>query len=272
MSTTVEVFSTPGELPFALLVVDEPAAATLRIDQTSEGRTRPVRGAIGIEPGTPVPTYEIPFNVPVSYRAELFATDGTTLGFTTPVEVTLLCEETWVHQPLDPSRAATVDLDEQTAEQIERPTPGELRWAENASLPRRIGKRRRGIVEMPLVMETHTEEQATALSSTLGDGEGNALPSVLCIRTPGPEPRIPRLLFAAIDVLTEVGVNVSRGGRLIRWTTSVTEALPAAPGLNASTLSYDDIDAAYVDYDAADDAYASYDSRDTDYSLAGTAP
>jgi len=277
---TVTVFNSPGTMPFVLVSYPNvaPGTVVLRIDQTAEGRTRKVRGGIGIPPNTPRPVYEVPFNTEVTYRAEMFSNasmaEGTSLGYTEAVTVTVACDTTWIHQPLSPTLAVAVQIDESTAEEIIRPVPGDLVWAAAATLPRWVGKRRRGIVGMPFVMETSTQADANALQAMLGgySDDDRQIP-VLCVRTPGPAPRIPRLLFVTFDTaLVEQGVSVNMGGSIIRWPTRITETLPPTPGLASSTLTYADIDAAYASYALSDSAYASYTAKDSDYSLAGTAP
>jgi hypothetical protein len=92
------------------------------------------------------------------------------------------------------------------------------------------------------------------------------VPAVLCIRTPGPAPRIPRLLFAAALDAREVigGVN-----RLLTVQVTIDEVAPPSPGLLLPTLRREDLDIAYATRAAGDAAYPTRLARDTDFSKAG---
>lgn len=275
---TTTIQNTAGQLAGVLINYPTVPAGVvaLRIDRTAEGRTLAVRGAIGIPADFPVLDLEVPTNTLVTYRAEMFNSldmaPASSLGYSDPTTLTVEYEGTIIHNVLDPSRCVFPDLDTGTAAQIKRRTPGDLVYTEDASVPRRIGSRRQAIEDMPFIVETHTLEDADALASMVGGYGDDRAVAIWCIRTPGPAPRIPRLLFATMDSLVEEDVSVEMGGGIVLWPLSISEVLPPAPGLGISILSYDDIDYNYADYDLMDAAYSDYQAKDTDFSLAGTAP
>lgn len=249
----------------------DPATASVTIFRISDNRTWMVRGAVGIAPGVPAQDFEVPFNQPATYRAQMFDADGQPMGYTDPVSITVEMPEGYstVHQPLDPQLWATPTVREGTAATLVRPTPRELLYAEGAGIPRHIGQIRRGVTGMDLLLFTSQIEQANRLQATLGDTEDEQV-GVLCLRT-ATRMRIPGTFFFSTDSLEELEVDAHRGGEIIAFHGSVDEVEPPYPGLVIPPLTYDDIDASFATYDEADAAFATYTDRDRAYELAGAA-
>jgi hypothetical protein len=154
-----------------------------------------------------------------------------------------------------------------SANNLARPIPGVVVWPEGAPVGRVIGGQRQGLTQVPV----NVKLSSTADSDTFANMFGSytqSFPPVLCIRTPGPAPRIPRLLFAACLQPHEVisGIN-----RLIVWQMTIDEVAPVSPGLIIPALRREDIDAAYATRAARAAAYATRVARDTDFTLAGLA-
>lgn len=257
--------------PRVLVVFSTLAAGTQTINvyRTSEGRQFKVRGGVNLFAvgGASVMDFECPFQTPATYQAEMFNASGVSLGFTDAAAITLNVTQTWIHQPLSPALAVTAKIMMDSANDISRPIPGQTVWPEGATVGRTIGGQRRGVSQMPLHVKFATIADLDEFSSMLG-GYSSNFPAVLCVRTPGPAPRLPRLLFAACLDPHEVigGIN-----RLLTVQMTIDEVAPPSPGLLLPTLRRMDIDAAYATRAAADAAYATRLQKDTDYTKAGLA-
>jgi hypothetical protein len=242
---------------------------TINVYRTAEGRRFKVRGGVNLFAvgGAVVLDFECPFQVPASYQAEQFDVSGLSLGFTDASTITLNVTQTWIHQPLSPTLAVTAKITMDSANDISRPTPGGTEWPEGAVVGTLIGGQRRGVTQMPMRLKFASTTDLDEFSSMLG-GYTTNFPAVLCVRTPGPAPRIPRLLFASFLDPHEVigGVN-----RLLTVQATVDEVTPPAPGIIIPTLRRADLDVAYATRGAGDAAYATRLARDTDYTKAGLA-
>jgi hypothetical protein len=242
---------------------------TINVYRTAEGRQFLVRGGVNLFAvgGTTVMDFECPFGIAASYQAEQFDISGVSLGFTDSASVTLAVTDSWIHQPLSPTIAVTGHVMMASANDLMRPSPGQVLWPEGSKVGRAVGAQRQGLSQMAL----HVRMASAADSDTLGamfGGYNANYPPVLCIRTP-PIIRIPRLLFAACMQPHEViaGVNA-----LIVWQMTVDEVAPPSPGLLLPTLRRKDIDYPYATRAAQAAAYATRFAMDSDYTLAGVAP
>lgn len=249
----------------------DPATERVTIFRFSDNRTWEVRGGVNITPGVAVQDFEVPFNTVSTYRAQMFDSTGASLGFTSPVDITVTMPEgfTVVHQPLDPSLWTRVLDLQKSAKSILRATPGSSTYAQGATVPRFTGSRREAVKGLALSWMTDTLAAADMLQAMLGTYEQEQV-GVLCIRTTLPM-RIPRTLFLHTDELPEEEVDVNQGGQTILFNFTGDEVEPPYPGLATPLLTYDDIDASFETYDAADAAYATYTDRDRAYELAGAA-
>ena len=257
----VEVFFDPGDL--------DPDCVRLRIYRQAENRTWLVRGGVDIAPGVAALDFECPFQSSATYRAMQYDAGDAELGYTDPESITLDVEGTWIHNPLDPARGILVEMDDASLQQLQRPTLGELVYAEDAVVGRRLGSRRRGIVAADLVLNIDGMANIAGFEAMLGDYEEDQI-GILCVHTSEPV-LLPRTFFASSDGWTVQDKTIRRGGEWVRVAATVDEAEPPYPGLVVPLLTYDDLDAAYADYDDRDAAYATYTAQDRDYSLAGLA-
>lgn len=242
---------------------------TINVYRTAEGRQFKVRGGVNLYAvgGASVMDYECPFQTPATYQAEQFNASGVSLGFTDATSITLNVTQTWVHQPLSPALAVTGKVTMDSANDFMRPVPGQTVWPEGAPVGRVIGGQRQGLVQAALNVKLGSTADSDTFAAMFG-GYTSSFPAVLCIRTPGPAPRLPRLLFAACLNPHEViaGINA-----LIVWKMTVDEVAPPAPGLLLPALRRKDIDAAFTTRAARAAAYATRIARDTDFSKAGLA-
>ena len=234
--------------------------------------TKRVRGAINVYAagGFSGIDTEAPFNVKLTYRAEMFNAAGVSLGFTDARVVTVAFDGTVVHQPLDPTRAALVDLRPKFAEEISRPFEGEVVYPIGSTLGVYIGSGRQGVTGVDLTVITDTLDHADAFASIWGDpSEDQPQLPVVCIRTQ-PEWRLPMPLFAAVLDPTEARFDTDLGGETINWPMRGTEVRPPVEALARALLTYADFEASFSTYEAFENAYLTYFNAESDFDLAGT--
>ena len=241
----------------------------LTIYRFSENRTWKVRGGVDVAPGVAAQDFEVPFGVESVYRAEQFDVNGLSLGFTDTSAITLDVEGTWVHNPLEPSDALEVEIDDVSGDRLTRPTPGELVYIEGATVARRIGERRRGLEGVRVSLSVFGTANADTLQGMLGSYESSRV-AVLCLRT-SESVRWPRTFFFGTDELDERPVDVQVGGDWVQFVADVDEVEPPFPGLVRPLLTYDDLDAAFPDYDDQDTEFGTYTAKDRAYEYAGFA-
>jgi hypothetical protein len=267
---TLTPYLDANPVPRALVAITDtpPAAQTVNLYRTAEGRTMEVRGGVNLYSvgGVTVMDFEPPFGVPATYQAEMFTTAGVSLGFTNPGTVTLAVSDTWVHQPLSPTIAVKAHLMMDSANDMVRPAPGGVYWTEGATVGRIIGGQRTGLQGTAIHLRMGSAADVDKLSSMFG-GYSSDFPAVVCIRTP-PTIRLPRVLFAGcLDPHEVVAGNYA----LLTWQMVINEVSPPTPGLVLPTLRMKDIDFPYATMNAQDAAYATNLAQDSDYSLAGVA-
>jgi hypothetical protein len=242
-----------------------PTAATITIYRTADARTEEVRGGTDLSAATPFAMdYEVALGVTNSWRAQMFASDGTDLGFTGAVTLDVPGDEgMWLQQPLAPETAIRVRLAIESGATMSKPTPAEIIYPEGAAVGRIIGGRRRGVSGMTIRLYAELEDLAR-VDAMFGSYEAD-YPSVLLLRTPPPW-RFPRVFFMGIPDPEEFreGMYALAGYRMV-----ATEVAPPYPGLVRALLRRKDIDAAYATRAARAAAYPTRLARDQDYSLAG---
>jgi hypothetical protein len=274
---TLTPYLDANPVPRALVAITDtpPAAQTVNLYRTAEGRTMEVRGGVNLYSvgGVTVMDFEAPFGVPATYQAEMFTTVGVSLGFTNPGTVTLAptlpdTSYVWVHQPLNPSLAIQASMAVGTAADVIHQSPGSVIFAEGATVGVRIGGQRLGITGMQLTIVCTNPADADEFLSMFG-GYTSDYPAVLCIRSVGPV-RIPRVFFASVAETHEV-TDYSQVSPFITFALTVDEARPPTPGLVLPSLRMKDIDFPYATMNAQDAAYATNLAQDSDYSLAGVA-
>jgi hypothetical protein len=257
----VEVFFDPGDL--------DPDCVRLRIYRQSENRTWLVRGGVDVATGVAALDFEAPFQTTSSYRAAQYDVAGEFIAYTESSDTVLDVDGTWIHNPLEPAGGIFVELDDESAREISRPTPGELVYPEAAEIPHRIGSIRRGVEGASVVFNIDGVSNMTKFDEMLG-AYGTQKVGVLCLRTSDPV-MWPRTFFVAADAFPVTDKTIRFGGDWVQVRASCDEVQPPYEGLVVPLLTYDDLDAAYADYDARDAAYATYTEQDRDYSLAGLA-
>lgn len=260
----VEVYFDPADL--------DPDTHQIRMYRFSENRTWLVRGGVDVTPGSAALDYEVPFYTTATYRAEMFAIDGTSIGFTDTSSTTVEVDDVWVHNPLVPTRAvllSSIALLRGTAAKNVRPQPHDNVYVEGARVARRIGTSRRGVEDMPFGLAVESVADMDALQWMLGDYVTQQV-GVLCIRTPPPV-RIPRTFFASVDEPDEKSINVQWGGGRSNFLFTATEAEPPFPGITTPALSYSDMSEAFATYTALSAAIATYTESARSYQYAGLA-
>ena len=191
--------------------------------------------------------FEIPFGVAVSYWAEQFDASGLSLGETSKTTTTLNCWETWVHNPLNPHGATTVQFRSRAAQSIVRPVEGAIVHPQGRRVGVLVSGQRRGVENVDLTVVTDTIEQVDKLQAMFGDYE-TSVPPILCIRVGGGDRvRLPRPFFAAVLSADEQEVNYSLGmGEQITTAMTGTEVSPPVPGLFIPLLTRADLNAYYT--------------------------
>lgn len=248
--------------------------ATVTVFRLTQGRESVVRGAVR-QPTAGAFTRvdnEIPFNIPVTYRAEMFDSAGVSLGFTEPATVTVPCADTWIHNPLDPRSAVKVKLGSGTAGRVSRPTPGVV----TRPLGRRVGvvlsEPRGGVVGLPIDIRTVTDADADRVQALTGGYTSNTVP-VVCLRLglTDQRMRVPQPLFLSALHVDEIDINhqwVGDGGELAH-TFVGDEVSPPTPGLYVALLRYKDVAARYATYKAMQADNLTYGALSRRYDLAG---
>jgi hypothetical protein len=250
----------------------DPAAVTATVYRIADGRTTRVRGLIDVDASggfggidTEAPTY----GVPVSYRAQLFAADGSDLGFTESSTTAVEFYQAVIHQPLDPRRAAVVDLRPEFAQTIQRSRMGDIVYPLGRPRGVWVSTGSKGITGLDLTVVTDTLEQADALLSVWGKGDDVQIP-VICLRV-DPVLRLPMPLFAAVPEPVEQRPNPYAAENTIDWPLKGDEVDPPAEAIVQALLTYADLEAVFPDYDSLEAAYLTYLDMETDFDLAGSA-
>lgn len=259
-----------------ILVTNLSGVARITVRRTADGRTFDVRGMINLPVSGAVSRidFSVPFNRPVTYRAELFDGAGASMGFTDPfVMPAIVSAGTWVHNPLRPEGAVRVSAQASTAQNLSRPTPGEVVYPIGRTVGVMVTGPRRGLSGMVFDVACDTEDEATRLQAMLGGyGDGAYTTPVLCIR-PGADfrLRIPSTLYLGVLDMVEQDVNFSFGGNRVNQKMVGDEVSPPFPGLFIPLLTYADLKAYYSTMAALKADNATYLAVSRRYDLAGSA-
>ena len=244
---TVTIYSNWKPCPRAevLFTSFEPGTASVTVYREAEGREYPVSGAIrAVVAGALTRIdFEIPFNVSVTYWAEMFSAAGVSLGLTSSATVKLYSSETCIHNPLDPKGAVSVDLLVKSGTVLRRPIVGEVVHPIGRPLGVVISSGRQGLAGLTLMVSTRTLGEGDRFAQLLGDYSRATVP-VLCIRS-GTPIRIPKPLFASVLDPKEMAVDVHMGGGIIDWELTGDEVARPAPGLLIPLLTRADLNAYY---------------------------
>jgi hypothetical protein len=241
---------TPAPRTDVLFSSLDPDTASLRgIHRLGDNRDYLVRGSIDIDVAgaTSRLDHEAPFGIPLTYRAEMLNGAGDSLGFTDASDpVTLDVDDTWVHNPLDPSTAVKCKLMSDSSKEWSRPVPGEVHWP----LGRRVGVvvagARQGLRGVTLSIMVESLAEADRFASLVGDYNTTATP-VLCFRIgANVRMRIPRPLFAAVMDPRERSIDLHIGGERVGFSMIGDEAAPPTPALVVPLLTRADLNAYYA--------------------------
>lgn len=284
-----------------VLVTGLAGVAAITVSRTASNRTHQVRGMVR----TPVSgavsriDFEVPFNVSVSYRAELFDADGLTIGFTNAVALpdtisglapsTVLAPSaslapgevvvgrgvaskyTWMHNPLNPEGAARVNVLPSSAQVLSRPTPGGVVYPRGRRVGVMVSEPRRGLAGFVFDVECESDADADRVQAMLGDYSSTTVP-VLCVRGGADfAARVAFPLFLGTTDITEEDVNVKWGGGITAQRITGDEVSPPVPGLFIPLLTYADLNAYYTRYSTFNSDNATYLAGSRRYELAGTA-
>ncbi|UAJ80148.1 hypothetical protein IT072_03625 [Leifsonia sp. ZF2019] len=196
---------------------------TLTLYRQFEGKTMTVRSAVDrfAAGGLATDDVELPPGVDVSFRAEIFRSDGRSLGYTpsTTVHVDGPVGAGWVSNPLDPATAPVrVEM---------RSTAGTGGTQEAPGAKYRVGLRTiallapRGLLEgVDMSFFTSTAVEYHAVRDLVDGSNG-----LLLFRTTPPLP-VPRLLYAWTKALVWEEFNLPAGIEDFAWQNPVDELSP----------------------------------------------
>jgi len=301
---TLTTYTDDAPTPRVEVYFDEfdPDTATATVYRLAAGREYQVRGAVrAATAGTLTRIdFECPFNILVTYRAEMFDAAGISLGFTDatalpdvidgPVPADdvypsdfyfpdegligtgLLSAYSWLHNPLDPQGAVRVSAVSTTARSLSRPVSGVV----SRPMGRRVGvmlsRGRSGLSGFTYDIYAPDVASADKVQAMLGDYTTSAVPA-LCLRVGGFETnmRIPKPLFLGVLDIAEEDVDIRFGGSATIQRMTGDEVAPPVPGLFIPLLTNADIDAYYASNTAIDADNLSNGAIDRRYDLAGFA-
>jgi hypothetical protein len=246
--------------------------ASVTVYRLAGGQERQMRGAVKAPTGGTFTRidFEVPFNIPATYRAEQFNALGVSLGFTPSASVTVVSARSWMHNPLNPDGSVQIQLGGDSASSVVRPTPGTV----SRPLGRRVGvvlsEPRRGVSGLQLDVRTQTVEDADAVQAMFG---GTGAPPVVCIRLGADydRMRVPQPLFLSALSVAEVDINYQWGGGEISHPIEGDEVDPPIPGLFIPLLRAKDINVSFATAAALNASALTAADINRRYDLAGAA-
>lgn len=246
--------------------------ATVTVYRLVGSQERLVRGAVNAPTGGTLTRidFEVPFNVPATYRAEQFDASGNSLGFTPSASVTVGSVDTWMHNPLEPEGAARVVFGGDSALKIVRPSQGVI----SRPLGRRVGvvlsEPRQGVSGLQIDVRTTTEADADAVQAMFGD---RGMPPVVCIRLGSSYSvmRVPQPLFLSALSVAEIDIAHQYGAGEISHQLDGDEVDPPIPGLFVPLLTRADLNAFFATRTALNAGGLTRADINRRYDLAGTA-
>ncbi|WP_413600854.1 hypothetical protein [Curtobacterium sp. Curtsp57] len=208
---------------------------------------------------------EPPFNVPITYRAEMFDAAGSSLGYTESSTTTVPFRGTVIHQPIDPERAVQVHLALDAVPSLVRPFDGEIVRPIGRPVPVYVGTGRTGLTGVVLNALTLTADDDAAMASVFGGYEDMQLP-VLCVRSSLPT-GLPGTLFVVVQQPERVPQDAQVGGTAVRWLLTGDEVAPPVENVVGALLAYSDIENSFTSYSAIENGYLTYLDLETDFDL-----
>ena len=260
--------------PFVEVFIDDliPEAASVTVYRLAGGREFQVRGAVSAPTGGTFTRidFEIPFNIPVTYRAELFDASGESLGFTDSATITLSVLDSWMHNPLNPAGAVKVELTGESGGRIVRPTPGVVSRPRGRRVGVVLSEPRQGVTGLLLDVRTRNDADADAVQAMFGD---DGMPPVVCIRLGSRDGvmRVPQPLFLSALSVAEVDITHQWGGGVISHPIEGDEVDPPIPGLFVPLLTRADINTFYSARSAVNASGLMRSDVNRQYDIAGVA-
>ena len=229
-----------------------PATQTMTVTAITPDDTYPVRSAdrayaVGGFVGT---DHEAPPGVDVTYRGQMFAADGTDLGYT---------DASVVRYDIDPSRVILSDpLEPGNAVLVEaRNAFGETKVRRRSGNTFRAGGRTIGLYaplglleNVKLPVQTQTLEDADMLERVL-----SAMP--VLVRSMPPV-RLPRQLYVAIDTDESQDVDVQYGGEWTRYPLEGTQVSRSVTDIVVPIVTWQTYMDAFPTWAAFNAAYATW--------------
>lgn len=270
----ITLLSDVTDAPFVEVFIDDliPEAVSVTVYRLSDGREFQMRGAVRADTAGTFTRidFEVPFNVLVTYRAELFDGAGVSLGFTDSASITLSVADTWMHNPLDPAGAVRVILGDDGGWSVTRPTPGVV----SRPLGRRVGvvlsEPRQGVTGAQFNVRTSSDEDADKVQTMVGD---RGMPPVLCIRLGSVDQRLrlPQPLFLSALSVSEVDMDHRWGGNELSHRFEGDEVDPPIPGLFVPLLTAADINVSFPSAAVLNSEHLLASDVNRRYDLAGAA-
>lgn len=216
--------------------------ASVTVYRIAGGEERQMRGAVRAPTGGTLTRidFEVPFNMPVTYRAEQFDAAGVSLGFTPSAVVSVASAVTWMHNPLDPQGSVVVFFGEGNGWSVTRPTPGVVSHPKGRRVGVVLSEPRQGVVGLRLTVRTSNDADADRVQTMCGS---NGMPPVLCVRMGSADQnlRVPQPLFLSALVVAEVDMTTRWGGSELAHEVDGDEVDPPIPGLFVPLLRRKDL-------------------------------
>lgn len=274
---TLSVAAVPesaADAPFVDVLVSGFPVGTVSftVRRRAAGRTFPVRGltrstAAG---AATVRDYEAGLDVELTYRTEFFDVEGLSIGFDSPVTVTLPSvvdawgdSAAWFHDPLDPTTSVKVSLLGGAGHPIARPVPADVGYVSGRSVGIVLPGTRQGVRGLTLDCETETREDGDRFDALFGGYDSDAL-GVVCVRT-RPRTRFPSTLFAFVGEPVKFGRDYSTWALV--WQMEGDEVAPPVPAVIVPLLTYQDHTDFYSTYAEFAAAYPDYITATRDYAV-----
>lgn len=270
---TVYLDANPAPRVEVLLSALPTGVKSVTVYRLAAGRQYQVRGAVNAATAGALTRIdnEVPFGIPVTYRAELFDGDGMSLGFTDTSTVQVDCSDTWVHNPLDPAGAVRADFRGTDAPELVRQSEGDVYYPQGRRVGVLISGQRRGLSDVKLDLIVDSEEEADRFAVLLGGYATDTVPA-LCIRVgAGQQVRLPRPFFAAVLSSSEQDLRPVLGIDSFAYSLTGQEIAPPAVGIIVPLLTNADLNAAYRSNAELNISNISNLAVNRRYELAGTA-
>ena len=249
--------------------------ATVTVYRIADGWEKEMRGAVNAATAGTLTRidFEVPFNMSVSYRAQMFDASGNSLGYTDASSITVASSVTWLHNPLYPAGGVKVSLAATTARSISRPVPGVISRPRGRSVGVVLAEPRQGVTGLQFDVRVSTLADADKVQALLGDYTTDLTP-VICIRLGGTDSNVrlrQPLFLGVLDIAESDMDSTVFGGTETLHSMVGDESAPPAPGLFIPLLTAADINAYYATGAAANADNLTGAALNRRYDLAGYA-